>query len=98
MCDGLGLSKGQMQRERLRIQEDKILSKGERNLILPTAGGPQEALCIKLEYLPLWLAKINITPTMERETPELAERLEQYQLKAKDVLAEAFLSKKPIPA
>ena len=28
---------------------------------------------------------------MERETPELAERLEQYQLHAKDVLAAAFL-------
>lgn len=28
---------------------------------------------------------------MERETPELAARLEQYQLKAKDVLAAAFL-------
>lgn len=29
----------------------------------------------------------------ERETPELAARLEQYQLKAKDVLAAAFLPK-----
>lgn len=91
MCEGIGLSEGQSKNERLKIQRDKVLSKGGRSLILPTAGGPQEALCLKLEYLPLWLAKINITPTMERETPELAERLEQYQLKAKDVLAEAFL-------
>ena len=44
-----------------------------------------------LDYVPLWLAKIAITPRMERETPELAARLEQYQLKAKDVLAAAFL-------
>ena len=28
---------------------------------------------------------------MEAETPELADRLEQYQLRAKDTLAEAFL-------
>ena len=91
MWEGIGLSEGQSKNERLKIQRDKVLSKGGRSLILPTAGGPQEALCLKLEYLPLWLAKINITPTMERETPELAERLEQYQLKAKDVLAEAFL-------
>ena len=48
-------------------------------------------LCLKLDYVPLWLAKIAITPRMERETPELAARLEQYQLKAKDVLAAAFL-------
>lgn len=91
MCDGIGLSKGQMQRERLRIQEDKVLSKGERNLVLPTKGGNQEALCLKLDFVPLWLAKISITPTMEVETPELAATLEQYQLRAKDVLAAAFL-------
>lgn len=47
-----------------------------------------------LDFLPLWLAKINITPTMKRENPELVDRLIEYQLKAKDVLAEAFLSKK----
>lgn len=91
MCDGIGLSKGQTLRQVTNIGTDKVLSKGVANLQLPTNGGPQEALCLKLEYLPLWLAKINITPTMERETPELAERLEQYQLKAKDVLAAAFL-------
>lgn len=60
-------------------------------MILPTNGGMQEVLCLKLDFVPLWLAKISITPTMERETPELAERLEQYQLHAKDVLAAAFL-------
>lgn len=50
-----------------------------------------------MDYVPLWLAKIAITPRMECETPELAARLEQYQLKAKDVLAAAFLpqSKQP---
>lgn len=91
MCDGIGLTKGQMQNERNRIREDKVLSKGERNLVLPTNGGQQNTLCLKLDYVPLWLAKIAITPRMERETPELATRLEQYQLKAKDVLAAAFL-------
>lgn len=91
MCDGIGLTKGQMQNERNRIHEDKVLSKGERNLVLPTKGGQQNTLCLKLDYVPLWLAKIAITPRMERETPELAARLEQYQLKAKDVLAAAFL-------
>lgn len=91
MCDGIGLSKGQMQRERIRIQEDGVLSKGERNFVLPTKGGNQETLCLKLDFVPLWLAKISITPTMETETPELADRLMEYQLKAKDVLAAAFV-------
>ena len=60
-------------------------------MTLPTNGGNQDVLCLKLDFVPLWLAKISITPTMSRETPELADRLEQYQLKAKDVLAAAFL-------
>jgi len=91
MCDGIGLSEGQRKSERLKIQKDKILSKGGRNFVLPTKGGNQETLCLKLDFVPLWLAKISITPTMEQETPELADTLMQYQLRAKDVLAAAFL-------
>lgn len=93
MCDGIGFSEGQRKRQIANIQEDTVLSKGGSNLILPTKGGTQRTLCLKLDYVPLWLAKIAITPRMERETPELAARLEQYQLKAKDVLAAAFLPK-----
>lgn len=90
VCQGLGLTKGQMQNERKKIQTDEVLSRGERNFVLPTEGGNQESLCIKLDFLPLWLAKISITPTMKRENPQLVENLITYQLKAKDVLAEAF--------
>lgn len=93
MCDGIGLSDGQSKSERLKIQKDTALSKGGRNFVLPTKGGNQETLCLKLDFVPLWLAKISITPTMEQETPELAERLMEYQLKAKDALAAAFLPK-----
>lgn len=39
MCDGLGLSKGQMQRQVTNISGDKVLSKGVANLQLPTSGG-----------------------------------------------------------
>lgn len=93
MCDGIGLSKSQSISQVEKINENKVLSKGVGNFRLPTNGGMQNAYCLKLDFVPLWLAKINITPTMERETPELAERLEQYQLHAKDVLAAAFLPK-----
>lgn len=51
-------------------------------------------MCLQLDYLPLWLAKISITPTMRKEMPGIAEKLVAYQLKAKDVLAAAFLEKK----
>lgn len=90
-CDGLGLSKGQMQGERKKIQEDVVLSKGERNLTLPTKGGKQEVLCLQLDYVPLWLAKISITPAMKENNPELVDKLVKYQLQAKDVLAKAFM-------
>ena len=94
MCDGLGLSKGQMQRQITNIGADTVLSKGVANLQLPTAGGKQSVLCLKLDFVPLWLAKINVTPTMAKENPELADKLVQYQLKAKDVLADAFIYRK----
>ncbi len=90
ICKGLGLSDGQTKSERKKIQTDLVLSKGGRNFILPTGGGEQETLCLQLDFLPLWLAKIHITPRMKQENPRLVDNLITYQLKAKDVLAAAF--------
>lgn len=94
VSEGIGLSEGQLKSERKKVQEDLVLSKGGRNLVLPTNGGIQDVLCIEIDFLPLWLAKISITPKMQIETPWVANRLIEFQLKAKDVLAEAFLPKK----
>lgn len=91
VCNGIGLSRGQMNNESVRIKEDLVLSKGARNLVLPTDGGKQDILCIDIEYLPLWLAKISITPKMKKDSPTVVAKLVDYQLKAKDVLARAFL-------
>jgi len=92
MCEGIGLSEGQTKNERLKIQKDEVLSEGGRNFVLNESGyGNREVLCLKLDFVPLWLAKISITPAMKEEHPDLAERLKQYQLKAKDVLAAAFM-------
>ncbi|WP_010305298.1 phage antirepressor N-terminal domain-containing protein [Kurthia senegalensis] len=97
VSEGVGLSEGQYQNQTRKIQGDLVLFKGIANLQLPTKGGLQDVLCIELDFLPLWLAKINITPKMQEETPWVANRLIEYQLKAKDVLAEAFLQKqKPL--
>lgn len=97
MCDGIGLSRNQRDGQIQKVKADKVLSKGAENLPLPTNGGIQEVLCLKLDFVPLWLAKISITPTMEAETPVLAANLEQYQLRAKDVLAAAFLPAEAAP-
>jgi len=93
VCNGIGLSEGQIKNERKKIQEDIVLSQGGRNLILPTKGGKQQSLCIELNYLPLWLAKISITPNMRLNNLDIANKLMEYQLKAKDVLAQVFLGK-----
>lgn len=93
ICQGLGLSVDQTKNERKRIQTDLVLKQGGSNLTLPTNGGNQEVLCLKLDFVPLWLAKISVTPKMKRGTPELVDRLVEYQLKAKDVLAAAFMPK-----
>lgn len=93
VCQGLGLSEGQTKAERKKFQQDLVLSKGGRNFILPTKGGKQEVLCVELGFLPLWLAKITLTPSMQRERPWTVQRLVDFQLRAKDVLEEAFLNK-----
>lgn len=94
ICDGLGMTEGHMKRQIKNIKKDLLLSKGGSNLILNRGTGERDVFCLKIEYLPIWLAKISITPTIQKEHPELAEKLLDYQLKAKDILAEAFFTKK----
>lgn len=94
MCQGMGMTAGQWKRQITNIQKDLLLKRGGSNLILPTTSGEQEVFCLQNDYLPIWLAKISITPTIQQEHPELAEKLLNYQLKAKDILANAFIEKK----
>lgn len=96
VCEGIGLTRDQAKHERKKVQEDLVLQQGGRNLTLLTNGGMQEVTVIELEFMPLWLAKISITPKMQNESPEVVERLVEYQLKAKDVLADAFIHKKNV--
>ena len=97
ICDGLGLTDGQTRAEKKRVQEDHILQQGGRNFILPTNGGNQEVLCLRNDYVPLWIAKITITSTMKKNNPELVDKLVKYQLEAIDVLATAFMSQEQAP-
>lgn len=88
---GIGLTTDQAKRQIKNIREDLVLSQGVSNLTLPTKGGNQEVLCIELDFLPLWLAKISITPKMKTNNPEMVDKLINYQIKAKEVLANAFV-------
>ena len=94
MCMGIGFDEDKMKNERKKIQKDIVLNEGVKFYPLGSGNSDTEVLCLDLDYIPLWLAKISITPTMQKENPELVQKLITYQLKAKDVLAEAFLPKK----
>lgn len=91
MCQGMGMSEGQWKRQITNIQKDLLLKKAGSNLVLPTNGGEKDVFCLKNDYLPIWLAKISITPNIQKYNPELADKLLEYQLKAKDILAAAFM-------
>ena len=91
ICNGLGLNKAQKDNQIEKIRKDTVLFKGCRKFPAGVFDPNNITYAVKLDFVPLWLAKINITQTMQTESPELAARLEAYQLKAKDVLAEAFL-------
>lgn len=93
ICNGIRLTESQKDRQVRNIQEDIVLSKGAKKLPLKFDGQVREVLTLELNFLPLWLAKITITPNMKQHQPETTENLVEYQLKSKDVLAEAFVKK-----
>lgn len=90
VCDNLGMDETQRRNQRAKVQNDEFLKGGLKFTPLFTKGGIQETLMIELDYLPIWLAKINPA----RFDKELKEKLMIYQLKAKDVLSEAFFGKR----
>lgn len=91
ICKGIGLNKNEKDRQIKNVQQDCILKQGCVKFDAGVFDPNNATLALQLDFIPLWLAKISITPTMEKETPEIAEKLVNYQLKAKDVLAAAFL-------
>lgn len=92
VCNALDMTEGQTKRQIMNIQKDMVFNEGGSNQIpLPTNNGMQEVFCIRHDFIPLWLAKISITEKTREERPEFARKLMQYQLKAKDILADAFL-------
>ena len=94
MCQGIGFGEDKIDNERKKIQKDVVISQGVKFHSLGSGNSNTKVLCLDLDYVPLWLAKIAITPTMQRENPVLVNKLIDYQLKAKDVLAAAFLGDK----
>ena len=98
---GIGFTdKDQIRKRRDKWINDIVISKGICVFNIPTSEGVakndtpinnQEVYCISQRKLPLALAKINITPKMKQNQPELVSKLELYQDKCADVLASVFI-------
>lgn len=101
---GIGFTdKDQIRKRRDKWINDPVISKGISIFNIPTSEGVtkkdtpmnnQEVYCISQHKLPIALTKINITPKMKKEQPELSEKLELYQDKCADVLASVFIDHK----
>lgn len=91
ICNGIGLSKTQKDTQVEKIQKDLLLQQGCRKFPAGVFDINNEVIALKLDFIPLWLAKISITPSMQENNPKLVDKLINYQLKAKDALAAAFL-------
>ena len=99
---GIGFTnKNQIRKRRDKWINDIVISKGIMKFNVPaqevvskngtTLFNEKETFCISQRKLPLALAKINITPTMKKNQPELVSKLELYQDKCADVLASVFI-------
>ena len=102
---GIGFTdKGQIRKRRDKWINDVVISKGVIKFNIPTQEvvakndttlfDEKETYCISQHKLPLALAKINITPKMKQNQPELVSKLELYQDKCADVLASVFIDHK----
>lgn len=96
-CKALGMNNKQRDTQVEKVQNDKTISKGTRKFPGGSFDPANDIVAIKVDFIPLWLAKIQITKKMEQDHPELADKLLEYQLKAKDILAEAFMPKQTMP-
>lgn len=96
-CNALGMNKKQKDWQTEKVQSDKILSRGAGKFGAGVFDPNNETIALRLDFVPLWLTKISVTKQMEKSHPELADKLLEYQLKAKDILAEAFMPKQDIP-
>jgi phage antirepressor YoqD-like protein len=93
ICNGIGLTENQRDRQVKNIQQDIVLQNAIKCLPVKYDGQIRNVICIELDYLPLWLAKISITPTMRDNNPSVVKKLINYQLKAKDILSQEFILK-----
>lgn len=57
ICDGIGLSEGQIKNERKRLREDLVLSKGGRNFVLPYKWWESRSFMYRIRLFAIMVSK-----------------------------------------
>lgn len=84
LCDALGLERRSQVR---RIERQHILAKGcRRGAIMTPRRGRQEAVVLRVDLVPLWLAGLETNKVKE----EIRDKLERYQEEVSKILWNAF--------
>lgn len=91
-CIDIGLTEKQAQRQVTNVQEDLVLKDFVKKLNLKFGVQVRETVVIKEDAVAGFFYKISLTPKMQKENPEAVAKLVRYQLKAQQVLHEAFMA------
>lgn len=89
-CRDIGLTDAQARAEVSKMQESLLLKDHCKKLSLKFETQVRETLVLAEKFVPMWLAQINLTPSMQKKHPEAVKKLLTYQLEAADVLHKAF--------
>lgn len=91
----IGFNEDRVKAIRKKWRDDRVVSTKGRYFTLRYSSGIQpvdkDTYCLSIKILPLALAKISITPELEKSYPEAVEKLIRYQLECADVLYKHFL-------
>ena len=89
-CLDIGLTEGQADRQIKNLQSDVVFDGKVTGLSVKFDGQVRKTIFIAEKFVTLWLAKISLTPSMQKKNPEAVKKLLAYQLEAADVLHKAF--------
>lgn len=89
-CRDIGLSDAQGRAEVTKIQQSLLFKDNCKKLSLKFETQMRETLVLGEKFVPMWLAQINLTPSMQKKNPNAVQKLLKYQLEAADVLHKAF--------
>ena len=95
ICDRLGI---RPEKQRERIKRDAILSEGSAVVAFPSAGGPQDTLCLRLDLINGWLFTLDESRVRDEAT---RQRVLVYKRECYGVLFRHFYGRaaeRPTPA